>query len=286
MSGLKKHGELEMQTRSLGSSGVLVSEVGFGTWNFKGDTAVMQQALDLGSTLIDTAESYNTEIQVGASLQGRRNEAFIATKVSAWNFRYADVLKSADQSLQNLGIDVIDLYQLHAPSSTIPIEETMGAMDELVRAGKIRFVGVSNFAVEELEAAEAALTEGSIVENQVKYSIFDHAFADTVMPYCQQHGIAVLAYSPLEGAQYRAELDRNPLLGTLLESMSQETGKTPVQILLRWGLQQPNVITIPASNSMAHLEENCEVSGWQLSNEQYAALNAAVDTKSPTYWWR
>lgn len=275
-----------MQTRALGSSGVLVSEVGFGTWNFRGDKAVMRQALDLGSTLIDTAESYDTEVQVGKSLQGRRNEAIIATKVSAWNFRHADVLKSADQSLQNLGVDVIDLYQLHAPSSTIPIEETMGAMDDLIRAGKVRFVGVSNFAVEELEAAEAALTEGSIVENQVKYSIFDHAFADTVIPYCQQHNISVLAYSPLEGAQYRAELNRNPQLGILLESMSQETGKTPVQILLRWGLQQPNVITIPATNSVAHLEENCGTSGWQLSDDQYAALNAAVATKSPMYWWR
>ena len=246
----------------------------------------MQRALDLGSTLIDTAESYRTEVQVGKALQGRRNEAFIATKVSPEHFRYADVLKSADQSLRNLGTDTIDLYQLHAPNGSIPIEETMRAMEALVQAGKIRFVGVSNFSAQEIAAAEAALGKGRIVENQIKYSIFDHQFADTVIPYCQEHGIAVLAYSPLEQAQYRAELDRNPPLENLLTRMSQETGRTPVQFLLRWGLHQPNVITIPATNSVAHLEENCGASGWQLSEEQYAALNAAVKTKPSNYWWR
>ena len=275
-----------MQTRALGASGAFVSEVGLGTWHFRGDPAVMQRALDLGATLIDTAESYDTEVQVGKALQGRRDEAFIATKVSPWNFRYADVMKSADQSLRNLGIDTIDLYQLHAPDEGISIEETMRAMDDLVGAGKVRFVGVSNFAVAELVAAEAALGSGRIAENQIKYSIFDHQFADTVIPYCLEHGIAILAYSPLESAQYRAELGRNPQLQGLLTQMSQETGKTAVQILLRWGLQHPNVVTIPATNSVAHLEENCGASGWQLSEEQYGALNAAVKTKRSTRWWR
>jgi diketogulonate reductase-like aldo/keto reductase len=278
--------EVAMQTRELGKSGVRVSEVGFGAWHFEGDAAVMQRALDLGSTLIDTAESYQTEIQVAIALQGRRNEAFIATKVSPENFRYADVMKAADQSLRNLRIDTIDLYQLHAPNGSIPIDETMRAMDDLVRAGKVRFVGVSNFSAQELATAEVALGKGRIVENQIKYSIFDHQFADTVIPYCQEHGIAILAYSPLESAQYRAELDRNPLLQELLRTMSQESGKTPVQILLSWGLHQPNVITIPATNNVAHLEENCGASGWRLSEEQYTALNASVNTRPSWYWWR
>ena len=283
--GLSYGGD-DLQTRTLGQSGVSVSEVGLGTWNYRDDSGVVQRALDLGCTLIDTAESYHTEVQVGKALKGRRNEAFIATKVSPSNFHYAGVMKSADQSLRNLGTDTIDLYQLHAPNGEIPIAETMRAMDDLVRAGKVRFVGVSNFSANELVAAEAALGKGRIVENQIKYSIFDHQFADSVIPYCREHGIAVLAYSPLESSAYRAELERNPLLETLLRRMSADTGKTPVQILLRWGLHQQNVITIPATNSVAHLEENCGASGWQLSDEQYAALNAAVKARQSTYWWR
>lgn len=275
-----------MNTRILGQSGVSISEVGFGTWKYKGDPDVLQHALDLGSTFIDTAESYGTESAVGKSLLGRRHDAFIATKVSPWNFRYPEVIKAAENSLKNLSIDTIDLYQLHAPNRTIPIEETMGAMRDLVSTGKVRFIGVSNFSVGELVAAQSALGNIPIVSNQIKYSIFDHEFADPIVTYCQDHGIAILAYSPLEASGYQNELKSNQPLQTLLKGMSEETGKTQVQILLRWGLQKENVITIPATNDLSHLQENIGASGWTLDAEQYATLNEAVKLKPSNHWWR
>ena len=163
-----------MDTKPLGQSGVDVPEVGYGTWNYTGDPATIHRALELGSFLLDTAESYNTETHVGNAIKGNRDAYFVATKASAQHFRHRDLLNAAEGSLRRLGIGTIDLYQLHSPSATIPIDETMTAMDELVAAGKVRFVGVSNFSVDELRAAEQALGPGRIVENQIKYSLFDH----------------------------------------------------------------------------------------------------------------
>ena len=139
-----------MDNKPLGRTGVDIPEIGMGAWNYKGDPAIMHRALELGSFLIDTAENYGTEPQVGRAVQGKRDDYFIATKVSPEHLSYDDVLAAAERSLKALGTDHIDLYQLHAPSAHVPIAETMRAMDELVAAGKVRFVGVSNFTVEEL----------------------------------------------------------------------------------------------------------------------------------------
>ena len=125
-----------MDTKPLGKSGVALPEVGFGTWEFSGDASVIHRAIDLGSFLIDTAESYETEGRVGRAIAGRRDEVFLATKVSPWNFRHEDVLTACDRSLAALGVETIDLYQLHAPSGDVPIEETMGAMADLVAAAR------------------------------------------------------------------------------------------------------------------------------------------------------
>lgn len=275
-----------MDTKPLGKSGVALPEVGFGTWEFSGEAAVIHRAIELGSFLIDTAESYGTEGRVGRAVTGRRDEVFIATKVSPWHFRHADVLAACDRSLKALDIDTIDLYQLHAPSADVPIEETMGAMADLVDAGKVRHVGVSNFSVREMEAAEAALGPDLVVENQIKYSLFDHQFADTVIPYCEEHGIMVLAYSSLEQGAFEREMRGNAQLVEVMQNVCAETGRTAAQVLLNWTLRSPVVITIPKTNTLARVDENCAAAGWRLTDAQWHALTDAAGSTRSSYWWR
>ena len=275
-----------MDTKPLGKSGVQAPEVGFGTWKFSGNAAVIHRAIELGSFLIDTAESYRTEERVGKAIAGRRDDVLVATKVSPEHLRYADVITACDRSLTRLGIDTIDLYQLHAPSSRIPIEETMRAMADLVAAGKVRHVGVSNFSVNEMKAAEAALGEGLIVENQIKYSLFDHEFADSIIPYCEERGIAVLAYSSLEQGTFLREMKRNKHLASVMGEVCAETGKTPAQVLLNWTLDSPVVVTIPKTNTLARVDENCGAAGWRLTAGQRQALTEAAAARRSSYWWR
>ena len=275
-----------MDTKPLGKSGVALPEVGFGTWEFSGDASVIHRAIELGSFLIDTAESYDTEERVGRAIAGRRDEVFLATKVSPWHFRHEDVLAACDRSLRTLGIDTIDLYQLHAPSADVPIEETMGAMADLVAAGKVRHVGVSNFSAREMQAAETALGADLVVENQIKYSLFDHEFADTVIPYCEERGIMVLAYSSLESGAFEREMRDNARLVEVMQGVCTETGKTPAQVLLNWTLRSPVVITIPKTNTLSRVDENCAASGWRLTDTQWQALTDAAGATRSSYWWR
>ena len=275
-----------MDTKPLGKSGVALPEIGLGTWEFSGDASVIHRAIELGSFLLDTAESYGTEERVGRAIAGRRDEVFIATKVSPSHFRHADVLAACDRSLRALGVETIDLYQLHAPSADVPIEETMGAMADLVAAGKVRHVGVSNFSAREMAAAEDALGTDLVVENQIKYSLFDHRFADTVIPYCEERGIMVLAYSSLEQGAFQREMRRNKRLVQVMESVCAETGKTAAQVLLNWTLRSPVVITIPKTNTLSRVDENCAASGWRLTDAQWHALTDAAGATRASFWWR
>ena len=275
-----------MDTKPLGKSGVRAPEVGFGTWKFSGNAAVLHRAIELGAFLIDTAESYRTEERVGKAIAGRRDDVLVATKVSPEHLRYADVITACDRSLKRLGIDTIDLYQLHAPSARILIEETMRAMADLVAAGKVRHVGVSNFSVNEMKAAEAALGEDLVVENQIKYSLFDHEFADSIIPYCEERGIAVLAYSSLEQGTFVREMKRNKHLANVMGEVCAETGKTPAQVLLNWTLDSPVVVTIPKTNTLARVDENCGGAGWRLTADQRQALTEAAAARRSSYWWR
>jgi diketogulonate reductase-like aldo/keto reductase len=274
-----------MDTKPLGKSGVDIPEIGYGTWNYQGNRATIHRALELGSFLLDTAESYRTEDKVGAAIKGNRDAYFVATKVSADHFRPKDLLNAAEGSLRLLGIDTIDLYQLHSPSATIPIEETMAAMDALVTAGKVRFVGVSNFSADELRDAEKALGAGRIVENQIKYSLFDHGFADEVIPYCAEHDITILAYSSLEQGRFEQELKSRPGLGDILDIVCSQVAKTAAQVLLNWVICTPNVVTIPQTNHVERVDENCGAAGWRLTSEQYTMLADAAGHKEIRRWW-
>ncbi len=275
-----------MDNKPLGRTGVDIPEIGMGAWNYEGDPAIMRRALELGSFLIDTAENYGTEPQVGRAVQGRRDDYFIATKVSPEHFRYDDVMRAAETSLRKLGIERIDLYQLHAPSDDVPIEETMRAMDDLVAAGKVRFVGVSNFSVDELREADRALGSGSVVENQVKYSLFDREFAESLLPYCEENGITVLAYSSLEQGRFESELSSSEVLSEVVDRVCSETGKTAAQVLMNWVLRSPAVVTIPQTNRVHRVDENCGAASWRLSDEQHAALAEAAGEQRSPHWWR
>ena len=146
--------------------------------------------------MIDTAEAYGTEEVVGEAIRSIRDQVFVATKVSAEHFRRRDVIDAADNSLRRLGIDVIDLYQLHWPSPSIPIGETMQAMDQLVSDGKIQHIGVSNFSIDQLAEAQDS-AEHRIVANQLPYSLADRTIEDGLLAYCQKNAVTIIAYSPL-----------------------------------------------------------------------------------------
>src|SRR5947209_17465883 len=160
-----------MNYKELGRTGVSLPEIGLGTWEYTGGVAPLRRGMDLGAVLIDTAEAYRTEEIVGLAISDVRDKVFIATKVWPTHFRYRDLLQAADNSLQRLRTDHIDLYQLHWPNAAVPIDETMAAMQILVDVGKVRFIGVCNFSVHDLKNAQACLTKHRIVSTQVRYSL-------------------------------------------------------------------------------------------------------------------
>jgi len=261
-----------MEHKQLGDSGVLVPEIGLGVAAYKGGPAPLRKGVSLGAVLIDTAESYRTEDAVGDAIRGIRDEVFIATKVSASHFRYDDVIDAADNSLRRLGTDRIDLYQLHTHSSEIPIEETMRAMDALVEEGKVRFIGVSNFSVAQIREAQAAATN-KIVSNQVRYSLVYRTIEDELLPYCQEHDVTIIAYSPLAIGMEKLRAGLNE--GALAD-VARDVGKTEAQVALNWCTSKTNVIAIPKSDSVERTEENCLASGWRLTSKQIAALEHAT----------
>ncbi len=151
-----------MRLRELGNSGIRLPEIGFGTWNYGGGVEPLRAAIEYGACLIDTAEANGTEEIVGQAIKGQRDRVFLATKVLPRNFRQCDLIAAAERSLRRLGTDHIDLYQLHWPNLTIPIEEPMKGMERLVDEGKVRLIGVSNFSVRDLINAQAALAKQRI----------------------------------------------------------------------------------------------------------------------------
>jgi diketogulonate reductase-like aldo/keto reductase len=262
-----------MNLKELGMTGVQLPEIGLGAWQYRGGVEPIRKAIVLGSSLVDTAESYCTEEIVGEAVKQLRNRVFIATKVSPRHFRRPDVLMAADKSLERLRTDYIDLYQLHWPNCTVPIEETMGGMEELVDRGKIRFIGVSNFSISQLRKAQAALSKYRVVSNQVRYNLVDRSVEVDLLRYCREHRITVIAYSPLaHGINHIKEKDPY----SILRKVAAVTGKTEAQVALNWCISRENVIAIPKASSIDHVVQNCDASGWRLSPEQKRLLEGGV----------
>jgi len=231
-----------MFVKELGATAAQIPEIGLGSWGYAAGPEPLRRGLDAGACFIDTAESYGTEPVVAAAIAGRRDRVFLATKVSPQHFRRTDLLAALDGSLRRLRTDYIDLYQLHRPNGTVPLGETLGAMEEAVDAGKVRFIGVSNFSLAQLQQAQATMRRHPIVSNQVRYNLIDRAIGDDLLPYCQSHRVTVIAYSPLaRGFQHIADCDRDGVLTRLAGA----TGRTAVQVALNWCVAQPGVVAIP-----------------------------------------
>lgn len=262
-----------MNLKQLGITGVQVSELALGTWNYSGGVEPLREAIELGATFIDTAESYGTEPIVGEAIRGIRDKVFVASKVLPRHFRYNDVIRAAECSLQQLNTDYIDLYQLHWPNYAVPIAETMSAMERLIEMGKIRYIGVSNFTLAELKRAQRQLTSARIVSNQVKYSLVCRDPEDGLIDYCGANGISILAFSPLAtGPGAMTSADTADTLG----QVASDLGKTRAQVALNWCISRPPVIAIFKANRIDHVRENCAASGWYLSPDQYQRVSKSV----------
>lgn len=265
-----------MELKPLGNTNVMVPEIGLGAWKYRGGVEPLRHGIALGASLIDTAEIYGTEEVVGRAIQGQREQVFLATKVSGSHLRHDDVLRAAEASLRRLHIDVIDLYQIHWPNQSVPIKETMRAMESLVDSGHIRYIGVSNFSASEMRQAQAAMNQYAIVSNQVLYSLNRREIERELLPYCQEYQITVIAYTPLDDGRLAVHSRFRRSQGMqVLEQVATETHKTLAQVALNWCTSRPNVIAIPKSNSQERIAENCGASGWRLSPEQVERLDAA-----------
>lgn len=262
-----------MRVKALGTTGMTVPVIGFGTSRYQGGVEPLRRAVELGAVLVDTAESYGTEELAGTAIREVRDRVLVATKVSPRHFRYRAVLAAADRSLRRLGVDRIDLYQLHAPYAAVPIAETMGAMEALVDAGKVRFVGVSNFSTRELRGAQAAMRRYSIVSNQVRYNLIERDPETDLLSYCRATGVTLIAYSPLAHGLHHIEAG-DP--AGVLDRVAAMTGMTRAQVALAWCIAKDPVVAIPKASSIAHVVENCAAADRRLPSEAIALLDRQV----------
>lgn len=277
-----------MEYRELGRTGWKVPVLGQGTWGIGGfyskddskdaeAIVALKLGIELGMTLIDTAEAYgagHSEEVVGKAIADSKAEVFVATKVSPEHLSYESVLRSARASLSRLNVKTIDLYQVHWPNPRIPIKETMRAMEKLVRDGLVRFIGVSNFSVIEMEEAMASLAREEVVSNQVEYSLLERSIENDILPFCEREGITVIAYSPLAHGKLsepKKHLDRQEV--NVLQKLADKYGKTPSQIALNWVTRRPSAIAIPKAIKAEHVRENAGAAGWSMSLEDYEELS-------------
>jgi len=262
-----------MQTVTL-PGGETVPALGQGTWMMgegraarSAEVAALRRGLDLGLTLIDTAEMYadgGAEEITGEAIAGRRDAAFLVSKVLPSHASKAGTIRACEQSLKRLGTDRIDLYLLHWRGG-VPLAETIAGMEALKAAGKIRHWGVSNFDTDDM--AELARTGSGCATNQVLYNLARRGIEFDLMPWCRERGIPLMAYSPIE----QGRLLRNPALATLAKAR----GATPAQIALAFLLDRPQVMVIPKTGSIAHLEENHGAAAIVLTDAERRALDAA-----------
>lgn len=275
-----------MVYKELDKTGIKVPAIGMGTWGIGGGLTpdyskdeelikVLVEGIKLGLTLIDTAEMYgagHAEELVGEAIkQFPRESVFVITKVLPQNLTYKDLIKAAERSLKRLKTDYIDLYLIHAPNPRIPLKETMEAMEKLVEDRLVKFIGVSNFGVKEMEEAQKHLRKTTIVANQVEYSLFDRSMEREVLPYCEKKGITVIAYSPLA----RGAIPRDEFIGKI----ASKYGKTASQLALNWLIKKPNVIAIPKSSKVERLREFAEATDWEISKEDEEVLLRYINSR-------
>ena len=216
-------------------------------------------------TLLDTAEIYGSEPLVAkAILNRRREDFFIATKAWSNHLRRDALVRAFEKSLKRLGTSYIDLYQVHRPNPKVPIRETMAAMEELVRDGRIRYIGVSNFNVEQTNEARDVLSKSELVSNQVEYSLRSRAVEDDILPYCRREKLTLIAYTPLaRGNVPEAIIPR---------AICEKYGMTPIQVMLNWVTRSECVVAIPKSADIRHVEENASSVSARFSEGEYQTI--------------
>jgi diketogulonate reductase-like aldo/keto reductase len=273
-----------VRTQAFGRTGRDVPVIGQGTWNVPvRGTAVddakraLRRGIELGMIHLDTAEMYGdggAERVLGEAIRGLpREQLFIVSKVLPSNASYAGTIRACEASLARLGTDYLDCYLLHWRGS-VPLRDTMRAMEQLVADGKIRSLGVSNFDTADLDEARAVLEREPIACNQVLYHLGERTIEAHEIPYGREHGIAVVAYTPFgrgewgDGAGLR-----------VLETIAAKHGATPRQVILAFVTRDPIVFTIPKASSVAHVEENAAAADLVLDADDVSAIDAAFPTK-------
>jgi diketogulonate reductase-like aldo/keto reductase len=249
-------------------AGAQIPALGLGTWHMgeraslrRDEVNALRLGLDLGMNLIDTAEMYGdggAEEVVAEAISGRRDEVYLVSKVLPHHASRTGTIDACEGSLRRLRTDAIDLYLLHWPGSH-PVEETVAGFEALVRQGKIRHWGVSNFDVDEMAGLEGAAA------NQVLYNLRRRGIERNLLPWCEGRGIAVMAYSPLEQGRLR----RSPGL----EAVARRHGATPSQVALAWVLRHDAVVAIPKATNAEHVRENRKAAELVLAPEDLADLD-------------
>jgi diketogulonate reductase-like aldo/keto reductase len=266
-----------MRSRAFGTGGRAVPIIGQGTWNVPlrsgRDEAIraLRAGVDLGMVHIDTAEMYGdggAETLVGDAIADLpREHLFIVSKVLPSNASYDGTIRACERTLQRLRTDYLDCYLLHWRGST-PLAETMRAFEQLVTEGKIRTLGVSNFDVGDLQEAQAALTRERIACNQVLYHLGERSLEAHELPYCREHGIALVAYTPFGRGDWTDAPGAHAI-----EQIARERGVTPHAVILAFLTRTDGTFAIPKAATVAHVRENAAAGDLHLSSDEIAAID-------------
>ncbi len=250
------------------ANGADIPAIGCGTWPLKGQECIsaVHAALDAGYRHVDTAAMYANEQEVGEGLRSHgiaRDDVFVTTKVWYDQIGDGDLQRSAQDSLQRLGLDDVDLLLIHWPNADIPLAESIGALCDARRRGLARNIGVSNFTAAMVNEA-VSLADEPLCANQVEYHPF--LSQNAVLSTCRDHGMAMTAYAPIAraGALFEQPVIRN---------LAQQKGRTEAQIVLRWHIQQANVVAIPKSANPDRIRSNLDLEGFELSDDEMASIS-------------
>jgi diketogulonate reductase-like aldo/keto reductase len=272
-----------MQSRGFGWTGVQVPLIGQGTWKMEGDPpaealAALQAGLDAGMTHVDTAELYGSgkvESLVARAIAGRRDEVFLVSKVMPNHASLGGTVQACEASLRRLGTDHLDCYLLHWPGQH-PLEDTLAAFEQLVRDGKIKSWGLSNFDVDDLEEALAIAGPRRIACNQVLYHLRARDIEAEVLPWCVEHEVAVVGYSPFGSGDFPQPQSKG---GKVLGDIARTHGVTPHQVALAFLVRDPHVFGIPKSAKVARVRENAAAATLRLSAEEVARIDEAFPVR-------
>ncbi|MBN7807139.1 aldo/keto reductase [Agrobacterium rosae] len=253
---------------TVNANGANIPALGFGTFRMPDADVhrILPQALKLGFRHVDTAQIYKNEASVGEVIANSgiaRGDIFLTTKVWVDQYKHADFIKSVDESLTKLKTDYVDLLLLHWPKSDVPLSERIGALNEVLKAGKVRNVGISNFNVA-LMGEAVKLSDAPIANNQIEY----HPYLDQtkVIEAARKNGISITAYYLMADGKVPGD--------AVLKDIGAKHGKTAAQVALRWAVQQPDVIALSKTATESRLKENYDVFDFELSSDEMQAIFA------------